>query len=142
MPEPGITLYAQLGAAAKTAYDRSQSSTTVYKGTEESDSVNVYNVLTDKRQNEANSIEEESAEIFNNFDATRQANATSHLEEILETVIGEVTADVVDLITSDENLDAQLTAKRAAIVQAWTDIATDEGSIEDFVLDAASGSAA
>jgi hypothetical protein len=127
-----LTAYNRLGVAVSTAMEASSQTTSDHMDDRMAVISNGWEASADKIESESKALNSARKAGYSAFDGQRTSDHQAMLEDMLENVIGEVTAEVAKLVTEDGNLDKQFQDDNAARLAAWAEIAERIGSDEDI----------
>ena len=127
-----MSLYNRLGVAVSTAMEASSQKTSDHMDDRRSANNAGWEASTTKTADESAALDTAIKAGYSAFDGQRTSDHQAMLEDMLENVIGEVTAEVAKLVTEDGNLDKQFQDDNAARLAAWAEIAERIGSDEDI----------
>ena len=126
-------IYNRLGAAVSTAMEASSQKTSDHMDDRKSANRAGWAESTQKTTEDSAALDTAIKAGYSAFDGQRTSDHQAMLQDMLENVIGEVTAEVAKLVTDDEVFDKQFQSDNAARLAAWAEIAErigDNGDID------------
>ncbi len=127
-----LTAYNRLGAAVSTAMEASSQKTSDHMGFREFQNNQGWAASSQKTQADAETLAKARKSEYYFFDVQRTSDHQAMLTDMLENVIGEVTAEVAKLVTDDAAFDAQFEADNKARLAEWAEIAASIGVVGDI----------
>ncbi len=127
-----LTAYNRLGAAVSTAMEASSQKTSDHMNDRSSANTAGWAASTSTTQTDATALDSAIKSGYSTFDGQRTDDHQAMLEDMLENIIGEVTAEVALLVTADRAFDIQFQADNTERLGAWAKIAERIGSDEDI----------
>ena len=128
-----MSVYAQVGAAVSTAMGASSTATSDHMNGRMAENSNGWEASSDKTETDYQALDAARKAEYATFEGDRNTDHAALLEDMLENVIGEVTAEVAKLVTDDAAFDKQFQDDNAARLAAWT--AINERIGEDVDID-------
>lgn len=127
-----MSVYSQLGAAVSEAMGASSQITSDHMDGRRFQNSAGWAASGQKTSDDAIDLDKAIKAGYSSFDDARTSNHNLQLQDMLENVIGEVTAEVALLVTTDATFDKQFQDDNAARLAAWAEIAERIGTDEDI----------
>jgi hypothetical protein len=128
-----MSLYNQLGAAVSTAMEASSQKTSDHMNDRSSANSAGWAASTQKTADDHAALDTAIKAGYSTFDGQRTNDHQAMLQDMLENVIGGVTAAVAGLVADDATFDKQFADDNTARLAAWAEIAErigDNGDID------------
>ena len=125
-------IYNRLGAAVSTAMEASSQKTSDHMDGRKSANTAGWEASTQKTSEDLVALDTAIKAGYSTFDGKRTSDHNLQLQDMLENIIGPVTAAVVKLVTDDAVFDKQFQDDNAARLAEWAEIAEGIGLDEDI----------